>query len=733
MSTPPGTPSRRPPVAPTVCDPLAEALDRARRLEMIIDGIDAGTWEWNPQTGEMRVNERWASIVGYTLDELHPITAETFEWLVHPEDLARSDGAVQAHFDGHVPAYECLVRMRHRLGHWVWVQDRGKVQERDAEGRPLWMSGAHADISDLQQARQEVAGAQKRLQSIVDASDEVAVIVMDNVGVVTLFNSGAERLLGYAADDVLGKVNPTRFHDEAEVAAFLQGLPAAERRGGLFGYLARRAREQSWSRQWTFVRKDGQRRQVSLSISALRGSEGEVTGFVGMAMDLTQILQARAEARLAEEKFSGAFTSAALGMALVSVEGRWLDVNDALCRIMGYSRDELLQVDFQRLTHPDDLHTDLRLVRDLLEGRRAHYHLEKRYLGRDGGVILARLSVSLVRDEQGQPLHFVSQIQDITAQRASEQRLHETEQRSRITLDAVTDLVLSVNLDGRIEYANAAARRALGERGVGALVGRQVSEVMQLTTEYAPLSPLDISVLLDPESNAVDLHADLLLMQAGEGVPVDVTQAWLHDDDGRLRGAVWVLRNVTQQRARQREARQLAEIDPLTDLANRRGFEAHLRQAIAHMERTGQAATLMFIDLDRFKPVNDTWGHLAGDAVLWAVATALREAVRDSDVVARLGGDEFAVILAGCSLHRAWRIGDELLHAIGDVAVPWEGQVIRIGCSIGIAAISPGMSVEAAVAAADAQCYRAKAAGRNTVRSEAGGMPPLPLEAPDDR
>jgi len=710
---------------------LVELAEDRRRLAMIIEGTAAGTWEWNVQTGQMRINARWAEIVGYRQEDLEPVSQDTFQALVHPDDLARSDAALEAHFQGHTDQYACLLRMRHKDGRWIWIHDRGRVFEWDGQGRPLWMAGAHDDVTELQQARQDAAEMRQRLQALVDASDEVAVMATDPQGTITLFNTGAERLLGYTASEVLGSMPPAHFHDPFEVDGFLQAQPTEERVGGLFGYMARRARDQSWSRQWTFVRKDGQRRQVSLSVSAVRDNDGQVNGFVGMAMDLTQVLQARAEARLAEEKFAGAFTSAALGMALVSVDGRWLDVNESLCRILGYSRAELLQTDFQRLTHPDDLHTDLLLVQDLLAGRRAHYHLEKRYFGSDGGVIWARLSVSLVRSEQGEPLHFVSQIQDITAQRASEQRLHETEQRSRITLDAVTDLVLSVTLDGRIEYANAAAQHALGEGGETSLVGRRVDDVLQLTTEYAPHSRLDNTVLLDPDSNAVDLHADLLLMQGGEGVPVDVTQAWLREDDGRLRGAVWVLRNVTQQRARQREARQLAEIDPLTDLANRRGFEAHLRQAIVHTERTGQAATLMFLDLDRFKPVNDTWGHLAGDAVLWAVASALREAVRDSDVVARLGGDEFAVILAGCSLYRARRIGEELLHAVSTLAVPWEGQVIRIGCSIGIAAITAGMGVEDAVAAADTQCYRAKAAGRNTVRSEPSGMSALPDDQTD--
>ena len=208
----------------------------------------------------------------------------------------------------------------------------------------------------------------------------------------------------------------------------------------------------------------------------------------------------------------------------------------------GLPREELLQVDFQRLTHPDDLQTDLALVQDLLAGRRSHYHLEKRYLDRDGRIIWARLSVSLVRNEHGEPLHFVSQIQDITAQRSSEQRLFESEQRSRITLDAVADLVLSVSLDGRIDYANAAAVRILAGDGALSLAGHKVQDVLALTTEYAPGSVLDVTVLLDPESNAVDLHADLLLRLGTATVPVDLTRAWLRDDEGHVRGAVGAAR-----------------------------------------------------------------------------------------------------------------------------------------------------------------------------------------------
>jgi diguanylate cyclase (GGDEF)-like protein/PAS domain S-box-containing protein len=712
---------------------LREMAEQRHRLEMIIDGTAAGTWDWDIPGNQMRVNERWAEIVGYTREELAPITPETFFRLVHPDDLAQSNALLEAHLAGRSPRYDSLCRMRHKQGHWIWVQDRGRVYERDAQGRPLWMAGAHADVTELQEARQDAANMRQRLQAVVDASDEVAVIATDIDGVINLFNTGAQKLLGYRPDEVIGRVNPGLFHDPEEMRAYLQPQMGADGRlPTVFEALSARAAQGTWSHQWTFLRKDGERRQVRLSISPLDCAGGKRIGYVGMAVDLTPLLQVREQAFLASEKFAGAFSSAALGMALVSLEGRWLDVNDSLCGILGYTRAELLLIDFQTLTHPDDLHADLALLGDLLAGRREHYHMEKRYLGKAGNLVWGRLSVSLVRTENGEPLHFVSQIQDVTAQRLSGQQLRESEQRTRVTLDAVADMVLTLDLHGVIQYANAAATRALAGEGAEPLAGSRLQEVMELTTEYAPRSPLDVAVLLDPDSNAVDLHSDLLLAVGNQLLPVDLTRAWLRDEDGLTSGAVWVIRDVTQQRARQREARHLAEIDPLTELSNRRGFEAHLQQAITRVARTGQSASLMYIDLDHFKPVNDTHGHLAGDAVLWAVASVLRHGVRDSDIVARLGGDEFAVILAGCSLKRARRIASDLLGAMRGLSIPWDQRRLSVGASIGIAPLSGGMSVDDAVAAADAQCYRAKALGRDNVQVEAQALGAIdPLDALD--
>lgn len=133
------------------------------RLQNIIDGTQAGTWEWNVATGEVTFNARWAEIVGYTLDELQPVTIDTWTSLVHPEDLARSSALLEAHFQGEAPAYACEARMRHKDGHWVWVLDRGKLISRTPQGEPMWMAGTHQDITERKLAEQALMHSQALL------------------------------------------------------------------------------------------------------------------------------------------------------------------------------------------------------------------------------------------------------------------------------------------------------------------------------------------------------------------------------------------------------------------------------------------------------------------------------------------------------------------------------------------------------------------------------------------
>ena len=142
--------------------------EERRRLRYVIEGTNVGTWEWNVQTGETRFSERWAQIVGYRLNQLVPVSIDTWTRLAHPDDLARSAELLQKHFSGELDYYECEARMRHRDGHWVWVLDRGRVFEWDADGKPLWMAGTHQDITERKRTEERLRDKERRLGTVVE-------------------------------------------------------------------------------------------------------------------------------------------------------------------------------------------------------------------------------------------------------------------------------------------------------------------------------------------------------------------------------------------------------------------------------------------------------------------------------------------------------------------------------------------------------------------------------------
>ncbi|MBZ0335621.1 PAS domain S-box protein [Marinobacter sp. AL4B] len=329
----------------------------------------------------------------------------------------------------------------------------------DAFDRPIGAVVTMSDITELRAASSDLQQTRAYLESVIDASVSVAIIATDTRGYISLFNSGAERLLGYSSEEVVGAQTPALFHLESEVAARSAELSKKfGRQVEGFDVFVASAREGiPETSTWTYVRKDGEHRTVQLSVSALKDDENATTGYLGMAVDVTDQRRAEQEAQLANERFGEAFKSAAQGMALVSLEGRWMDVNEAITKLFGYSREALLGTDFQTLTHPEDLVSDLALLNDLLAGRIDQYQMKKRYYRRDGSVMHALLSVGLVRDENRRPLHFVSQVQDISVEHQALQELEENGAFLLQLFDSLADAVLVIDRDTQIVGHNLAA------------------------------------------------------------------------------------------------------------------------------------------------------------------------------------------------------------------------------------------------------------------------------------
>ncbi|MCF1714304.1 PAS domain S-box protein [Flavihumibacter sp. RY-1] len=181
-----------------------ELVQQKDRISNILEGTHAGTWEWNVKTGETRFNEVWAELIGYTLEELQPINIDTWSKYVHPDDLAESDRRLKACFNREVDFYECEGRMKHKDGHYVWVLDRGKVMSWTADGKPLWMSGTHLDISQSKQLELQLAENEAKIRGIFNSTFQfIGFLKLD--GELMEANQTALDFAGITVNDVKGK------------------------------------------------------------------------------------------------------------------------------------------------------------------------------------------------------------------------------------------------------------------------------------------------------------------------------------------------------------------------------------------------------------------------------------------------------------------------------------------------------------------------------------------------
>ncbi len=246
---------------------------------------------------------------------------------------------------------------------------------------------------------------EEQFRLMVDAVKDYALLMLNPEGYVVSWNAGAERIKGYKADEIIGK----------HFSCFY--TPEDKARGHPAEVLERASRAGKHEEEGWRMRKDGSRFWAHLVLTAIRDEQGTLRGYAKVTRDITERKQNEEALRQSEQRFTLAFEHAAIGMALVSLEGRWLKVNAAVCKLSGYSAEELMQQTFQEITHPDDLDLDLANVRKLVAGEINSYRMEKRYFRKDGQIVWVLLGVSLARDKENRPLYFISQIEDITEQK----------------------------------------------------------------------------------------------------------------------------------------------------------------------------------------------------------------------------------------------------------------------------------------------------------------------------
>ncbi len=544
----------------------------ANRWSFALESAGLGVWDSNLVTGQCYYSSTWKKMLGYREDELGD-NGDLWLALIHPDDRQRSIESGERHIAGEIPRIETEFRLRHKDGHWVWVLDRGRVVEWDAEGKPTRMIGVQTDISEQKNAEHQLMLLNERVQLALDA----------------------------------GQVGLWHFNIETETV--------------------------SWDRRMR-----------------------EIFG-------------------------------------------------------IGPGPEEVPRATWHKSLHPDDAAMAERAIETTYETG-APMKMSYRIIKPDGEVRHVFALARLVRHES-MPAMLMGSIWDITEQVLSEEALAREKDLYRVTLQSIGDAVLTTSVDDVVTFANPAAEKLL-MRGAAELIGSSVSDALSLVDEgtgrvltSSTMRAMESRSTVDREENAVVIRSDGVRRSIRDLASPIFNQA------GAVTGSVLVVQDVTNARNLQRELSHAATHDALTGLLNRRAFELATSRVIGGPHVVGRHA-LLYIDLDRFKMVNDTLGHAAGDALLRLATSSMKETLPRDAIIGRLGGDEFAALIAVTRFEDADEIAGRLIAEIRKVKLHWDGKTQEIGASIGIAVLDdPALTLSETIARADAACYAAKAEGRN--------------------
>ncbi|WP_339523600.1 bifunctional diguanylate cyclase/phosphodiesterase [Pseudomonas sp. EA_35y_Pfl2_R111] len=437
----------------------------------------------------------------------------------------------------------------------------------------------------------------------------------------------------------------------------------------------------------------------------------ELVRVYGALQDVSARKYAEQQLRERDERLRLFFEAPLIGMALTSPNFAWEEVNHKLCSILGRSREQLLASSWEELSLEADLQSELPLLDQVLSGRREGFELEKRFRRADDSLVHTRVSLRAVRHSTGRVRMFLLLVEDIS------ERL-QAEARYRTIVENAPEAIMLFDLHGTLVECNDNALRLL-RYSREEIANKRVFDLSpskqadgQLTAE---LGQVYLQRAMAGEAPVFDwLHRD----SKGRQIPCEARLVRMPGEPVLIRCSIT---DISERQRYQREIERLAFSDELTGLPNRRLLLDRLQHAMDREQRENTLGALLFIDLDHFKTVNDSLGHLVGDGLLREVTTRLASGLRAEDTLARMGGDEFVVLLEGLdsnpqlAAEAAAVTAEKLLKSL--VGACWiDGHELSISASIGIALHPFGSQVAADVLKqADTAMYRAKQGGRNAL------------------
>jgi len=647
----------------------------------------------DPTSGRIvDANVAAAEFYGWSVETLRSM----YIWQINMLD----EGAIRSEMTNASQQRRSYFVFRHRLA-------TGDIRDVEVHSGPIETGGRRLlysiihDITERKRAEEALLLSEQKYRNIVDYAS-VGIYRSSPDGTILMANPALARILGYDSTDELQQRNLATdvYLAERERQIALQRFAAN-------GYAIEE--ELLWRK------KDGTPIWVQLNAHAIDLHEGAEV-YEGFVFDIT-------ERKLADQQIAAAnaqrkaVLDAATRVSIIATDANGVITvfNSGAERMLGYAASDVIGV--RNIT---ELHLDTELVQharrlafelgeklsgfDVLVRRATREGLEERewtYIGNDGEPIIVLLSVTALRDEHGNLTGYLHVGTDVTERKLAEEKLRQQSAAMTASMDGIGIL------DGRLDftYVNDALAKLFGYPSPQEIIGRSLCDL------YEPPEQVRFITTIVPlvqqrgrwRGEASGLRYD------GSLFPQEIS---LTSIDGG--GMVAVVRDITERTYAEEQIKHLAYHDALTTLPNRLLFKDRVTVAISHAQRHESRVAVLFLDLDRFKVINDSLGHNIGDQLLQAVAARVQSCVRDSDTVARLGGDEFTLLLPELAhAEDAALVAQKILEA---VRYPFhiEGREFYITTSIGISVFpDDGIDAETLIKAADTAMYQAKEQGRD--------------------
>jgi len=679
---------------------MEEALRQSEeRYRTVIEDIEEGYYEVDLQGNFTFASDSICATLGYTREELigmsykNYVPNEQFDYVYNIFKKVYETGKP-------IKSYS-LINIR-KNGERIHVED-SVAPLSDKNGKIIGFKGITRDITQRKIMEEILQKSEDYFREITENSSDVIIITESN-GNIKYCSRSVERCLGYKPEELTGK-NAFNF-------IYADDLPRAANDYSK----AIQTKDTAIPNEFRVVHKDGSVRLFEgLGKNLL--DNPSVAGFIMNIRDVTERKQleiqkeaAQKSLRESEEKYRTILEKMEEGLFELDLKGNITFVNDAECRKLGYSREELTGMNYRQFQDENTAKKTRQIFSEVYKKEEPIQLLDVEIIRKNGSKAFNEISVSLLKDKQGKATGFRGISRDVTVRRQMEEMIRQSEEKYRTIINEVDEWYFEIDLAGNVIFVNDAIVRSVGyppERLIGL-------NYKSFTSEERSGEVFKIFRQVYETREPIKNFPYEFVLPDGKITFFELSVFPKLDDQGKVVGFRGVGHDVTERKRTEEQLNYIATHDLLTGLPNRMLLMDRLKMATAQAKRNAQKLALMMLDLDNFKNVNDSLGHMVGDKLLKEISLRLTGRLRQNDTICRLGGDEFIILLPAIErVEDAVEVAKIILESFEQSFI-CNDHLINSSISIGIA-IYPddAQDIDALMKNADMAMYYVKAHGRN--------------------